>query len=69
LVVSAATSRTLAEVEEQIAANESKIKQQEVEAARYIGGLTRALSLATLETLRQTHAMLEQRRVGLKYAF
>jgi hypothetical protein len=69
VIVSAAASPTLAEVEQQIATNESKIKQQEVEAARYIGGLTRALSLATLETLRQTHAMLEQRRVSLKYAF
>jgi hypothetical protein len=69
VMVSAAASPTLAEVEQQIVANESKIKRQEVEAARYSGGLVRALSLATLETLRQTQAMLEQRRVSLKYAF
>jgi hypothetical protein len=69
VILSAAASPALAEVEQQIATNESKTKQQEVEADRYIGGLTRALSLATLETLRQTHAMLEQRRVSLKYAF
>ena len=69
IMASAATSPTLAEVEEQIAANESKITRQEAEAARYSGGLTRAVSLATLETLRQTQAMLEQRRVSLKYAF
>jgi hypothetical protein len=69
VMVSAATSPTLAEVEQQIATNESKIKLQEVEAARYSGGLTLAVSLATLETLRQTHAMLEQRRIALKYAF
>jgi uncharacterized small protein (DUF1192 family) len=69
VIVSAATNRTLAEVEEQIAMNQSKIQRQEVEAARYSGGLVYAMSLATLETLRQTQAMLEQRRVSLKYAF
>jgi hypothetical protein len=69
VMVSSAASPTLAEVEQLIATNESKIKQQEVEAARYSGGLVRALSLATLETLRQTHAMLEQRRISLRYAF
>jgi hypothetical protein len=69
VVVSAAASPTLSEVEQQIATNESKIKRQEMEASRYSGGLVRALSLATLETLRQTQAMLEQRRVALKYAF
>lgn len=69
VIVSAATNRTLAEVEEQIATNQSKIQRQEVEASRYSGGLVYAMSLATLETLRQTQAMLEQRRVSLKYAF
>jgi hypothetical protein len=69
VIVSAAASRTLAEVEVQITTNQSKIQQQEVEASRYSGGLVQALSLATLETLRQTQAMLEQRRVSLKYAF
>ncbi len=69
VIVSAATNRTLAEVEEQIATNQSKIQRQEVEASRYSGGLVYALSLTTLETLRQTQAMLEQRRVSLKYAF
>jgi hypothetical protein len=69
VIMSAATSRMLAEVEEQIATNQSKIQRQEVEASRYSGGLVYAVSLATLETLRQTQAMLEQRRVSLKYAF
>lgn len=57
----------LTDVESEIIASEAKIKAQEAEVARFSGGLTQAVSLATLETLRQTHAMLEQKKVSLKY--
>lgn len=57
----------LAEVEKELAASDVKIKRQEAEVARYSGGLTQAIAVSTLETLRQTHAMLEQKRVALKF--
>jgi hypothetical protein len=63
----ASAPQILEEVELEVAASEEKIRGQEAEAARYSGGLTQAMSLATLETMRQTHAMLEQKRVSLKY--
>jgi hypothetical protein len=57
----------LAEVENDIGSTRSKIGQQEVEVSRYTGGLVYATSLATLVTMGQTLAMLELRRVSLKY--
>jgi hypothetical protein len=57
----------LADVERDIASTREKISLQEVEVTKYIGGLTQAMSFATLETLRQTLSMLEQRRILLKY--
>lgn len=65
--LSASDSQKLAEVESEMGSTRSKISQQQLEVARYSGGLTYALSLSTLETLRQTLALLEQRRVILKY--
>jgi hypothetical protein len=59
--------QTLADVESEITASEKKVQQQEAEVARFSGGLAQAMAVATLETMRQTHAMLEQKRVSLKY--
>jgi hypothetical protein len=63
----ATASQLRAEVDGEIAANAIKIREQEAEAARYTGGLTQAMSLATLATLRQTQAMLEQKQLSLKF--
>jgi hypothetical protein len=63
----ASASQMLADVESEISASEVKMHQQEAEAARYSGGLVHAMSLTALETMRQTHAMLEQKRLSLKY--
>lgn len=57
----------LPELEREIAENKSKIAKQEDEANRYSGGLVQALSLSTVETMKQTQAMLEQGRLAIKY--
>jgi hypothetical protein len=57
----------LPEIERDIAENKEKIKQQETVVNQYSGGLVQALSVSTLETMRQTQAMLEQRRLAIKY--
>jgi hypothetical protein len=61
------TNELLRAVEQEIADNQVKITRQEAEVARYRGGLVQAMSLSTLETLKQTQSMLEQRRLALKY--
>ncbi|MHB8797139.1 MAG: hypothetical protein ACYDBY_01630 [Thermoanaerobaculia bacterium] len=58
----------LAAVEADIAQTREKLAAAEAEAARYSGGLVQALSLSTVATIRNTLAMLEQRRLALKYA-
>lgn len=58
----------LATVEAEIAQTKEKLAAAEAEAARYSGGLVQALSLSTVATIRNTLAMLEQRRLALKYA-
>jgi hypothetical protein len=63
----ASANEQLRSVEQEIADNQVKVTQQQTEVARYRGGLVQAMSLSTLETLKQTHAMLEQRRLALKY--
>lgn len=57
----------LADVEQEAAVNIGRIRLQKAETERYSGGLVQALSLSTLATLMQTQAMLEQKRVSLKY--
>lgn len=57
----------LPNIERGIAENRRKITDQEAVVSQYSGGLVHALSLSTLETMRQTHAMLEQRRLSIKY--
>ena len=57
----------LSSVERELAHNATKIAEQEIEVARYSGGLVQATALVTLATLRQTEAMLQQKRLALKY--
>jgi hypothetical protein len=57
----------IAAVEKELADTAAKIVKQEAEVARYSGGLVQATAMATLATLRQTQAMLEQKRLALKY--
>jgi hypothetical protein len=61
------TNDLLRGVEQEIADNLARIRSQEAEAARYSGGLVQAMSLSTLATMRQTQAMLDQKRLALKY--
>lgn len=58
----------LATVEAEIAQTREKLAGAEAEAARYSGGLVQALSVSTVATMRNSLAMLEQRRLALKYA-
>ena len=57
----------LPEIEQEIRENDSKIRDQQQEVAKYSGGLVQALSLSTLATMQQTQAMLNQRRLAIKY--
>lgn len=57
----------LARIREELRQSEEKIERQKAEVARYTGGLVLAMSLSTLATTRQSHAMLDQRRVALEY--
>jgi hypothetical protein len=57
----------LPDIEREIAENKAKITSQQAVADQYSGGLVQALSVSTLETMRQTQAMLEQRRLAIKY--
>jgi len=66
-VAPAASKDLLVGVEREVADNLAKIKLQEAETARYSGGLVQAISLSTLATMRQTQAMLDQKRLALKY--
>ena len=57
----------LPELEQELRENESRIRDQEQEVAKYSGGLVQALSLSTLATMKQTQAMLNQRRLAIRY--
>src|SRR5438128_351253 len=57
----------LAQVEQEIRDKDEKIRQQGQEVPRYSGGLVQSLSLSTLATMKQTQAMLNQRRLAIKY--
>lgn len=63
----ASADELLSALEREIADNQTKIARQEAETARYSGGLVQAMSVATLATMRQTQAMLDQKRLALKY--
>lgn len=57
----------LASVEADIVNTEAEAARQQAEADRYSGGLVQAMSLATVATTKQTLAMLQQKRLALKY--
>lgn len=57
----------LPQVEDELRQLSTKIDAQTREASRYSGGLIHALSLSTLETMKQTEAMLNQRRLAIRY--
>jgi hypothetical protein len=57
----------LAGVESEIAATKASIEKQQAEAEKYSGGIVLAMALSTLATSRQTLAMLEQKRLAIKY--
>jgi hypothetical protein len=61
------SAQMLSEIDSEVFSSRVKIHEQEAEAARYTGGLVQATALVTLETLRQSHAMLEQKRISLAY--
>lgn len=55
-------------VERELAELASKIAAAEAEAARYSGGLIQAVSLSTVAQMKQTQAMLDQKRLALKFS-
>lgn len=55
-------------VERELAELATKITAAKTEAARYSGGLIQAVSLSTVAQMKQTQAMLEQKRLSLKFS-
>lgn len=55
-------------VERELAEIATKIAAAEAEAARYSGGLIQAVSLSTVAQIKQTQAMLDQKRLALKFS-
>ena len=55
-------------VERELAELTTKIAIAETEAARYSGGLIQAVSLSTVAQIKQTQAMLDQRRLALQFS-
>jgi hypothetical protein len=66
-VLPAGAKELLPEIEKELADNKGKIDEQEKTVALYSGGLVQALSISTLETMKQTQALLDQRRLAIKY--
>ncbi|MCK6684717.1 MAG: hypothetical protein L6R30_20130 [Thermoanaerobaculia bacterium] len=58
----------LAEVEQEIRTTKERLAEAQAETAKYAGGLVLALSHSTEATIRNTLAMLEQKRLALKYS-
>ena len=52
-------------LDQELAALRARMVAQEVETSRYSGGLVHAMALASLATMRQTEALLDQRRLLL----
>lgn len=60
-------AETLGEIEEEIRRKSAEIERTEAEARRYSGGLIQVSLLMRAETEKMTLAMLDQRRLVLKY--
>ena len=56
----------LPQIEQELRDEAAKIRAQEQESAQYSGGLVQALSLSTLATMKQTQAMLDQKRLAIQ---
>jgi hypothetical protein len=57
----------LPDIERELQDIRTRIATQQQEVAKYSGGLVYALALSTLETMKQTDAMVDQRRLAVKY--
>lgn len=57
----------LPEVERELRDIASQIESQQQEVSRYSGGLVHAMGLSTLATMKQTEAMLNQRRLAIRF--
>jgi len=56
-----------ANIELELTALREKIKAQEEDAKRYRGGLVLSMKLSAIATMRQTEAMMQQRKLSLEY--
>jgi len=57
----------LPQIQSELERSDRQIEAQEAEVAKWNGGLVKALSESTLATMRNTRAMLDQRRASLTY--
>jgi hypothetical protein len=60
-------AKELERIRGELSTLQDKIASQEAEVQRYSGGLVQAMAHSTLATMRQTRAMLDQRRLALEY--
>jgi hypothetical protein len=63
----AGATEQLPDIDRELTDLAAKIEAQKLEVDRYSGGLVHAMALSTLETSKQTHAMLNQRRLAIQY--
>lgn len=62
-----ADQTAIQEIESDIRNQEAKLSEAEVENAKYSGGLVKAMILSQISTIKNTIAMLEQRKLTAKY--
>ena len=67
-VLPATALQELTAIDGEIATLEKQVAVQQAEADRYSGGLVQAMSLATVATSRQSLAMLQQKRLAIRYS-
>jgi hypothetical protein len=65
--IPAGAKAQLPAVEEELRDLATQIQSQEQEVSRYSGGLVHAMGLSTLATMKQTEAMLNQRRLAIRF--
>ena len=65
--VPAGATEQLPDIDRELTDLDAKIEAQKLEVDRYSGGFVHAMALSTLETLKQTQAMLNQRRLAIQY--
>jgi hypothetical protein len=67
LVANPVETQQVSAMDRELSDLRTRIAGQEAEASRYSGGLVQAMTLASVATMRQTEALLDQRRLLLKY--